>query len=737
VPLRQRRPARAVRLFLAIAAATAVAVSAIQGAPVAAQSPGVVSTPVFPGLEHQQIRVPLDDGKIAVANLLAFKAADASLRLRPMLAQGRVPGLETIPAMGKRELPRGAVAGVNGGFWLRGPVGDPNSFLALDGKLVSEAETQGAGPRGTFARRGDGSFVMDRLGTTVSLRVDGVDGTHLVTAVNRFHRASPPYPDDTVRPIFLYTPHFGASVNLQPITVDGAPLPMVVLVAEGLEPRASGRATGQIGRLAAAPGEVAIPPGGSLIVAHGAAATDLAAAVPGTQVDVEVEVEPADSAPEEWTTAVDALAAGPLIVRRYERVEPTGWEHEGFAPATHSNVRHPRSAVALTGDGRVLLVTVDGRQPGYSAGMTMHELSHFLRTLGVRDGLSLDGGGSSQFVIDGTLRNRPCCDASLRPVATGLFVYHSYAFTRTTRIAGAGREETAAAVALAAHPDGAEEAVIASAANFPDALAGGPLAHRLDAPLLLSGRDDLPVATLDALAKLQPERVTILGGTAAIGQAVEERLRGRYTVRRLSGLGRVETATAIAGALGEQHERVFLADARSFPDALSAAAPGGLLGMPILLTGPDTLAPPAAAFLEQAGTRDVVIVGGASAVGEAVAEQLDTLGYTVTRLAGSSRFGTAAAVNRWAAARLPRLRDNGLVVAAGASFADALAGGPLAASRRQLLMIAPTLDIDGNPESKAYFAELAAGDLLESTLIGGHAALSSYAQWQLDQLPQD
>lgn len=727
--------ARFTRLPAALLTAAVLAVTAVQGGPVTAQAPETITTPVFPGLEHQQITFPLDGGRVAVANVLSFKAADRRLQLRPVLAQDRVPGLETVPAMGKRELPEGAVAGINGGFWLKNPVGDPNSFLALDGRLVSESETQGAGPRGTFARRDDGSFVMDRLDSAVSLRIDGVEGRQVVTALNRFHRSTPPYPDDTVRPIYVYTRHFGASVDIQPITVDGAPLPLLVLVAQGLEPRASGTATGEISGIAPAPGAVAIPDGGSLIVAHGAAATDLAAVVPGAQADVEVELEPADSSPGDWERTVDALAAGPLIVRRYERVEPPGWENEGFAPATHSNVRHPRSAIALTGDGRVLLVTVDGRQPSYSAGMTMHELSHFLRTLGVRDGLSLDGGASSQFVVDGTLRNRPCCDASLRPVATGLFVYHSYAFTRTTRIAGAGREATAAAVALAAYPTGTEEVVLAAAANFPDALAGGPLAHTLEAPLLLTGRDELPVATLDALAKLQPQRVTILGGTAAVGDAVEARLRARYTVRRLAGAGRVETAAAIGRALGEQHERVFLADARSFPDALSAAAPGGLLNMPILLTGPDTLAPPVAQFLDDAGVDEVVIVGGPSAVGAQVADQLDELGYTVTRLAGSSRFGTAAAVNRWAAARVPRLRDNGLIVAAGASFADALAGGPLAASRNQLLMIAPTQDIDGNPESKAYFAELADGGLLHTTLIGGHAALSSFVQWQLDQLP--
>jgi exopolysaccharide biosynthesis protein len=64
----------------------------------------------------------------------------------------------------------------------------------------------------------------------------------------------------------------------------------------------------------------------------------------------------------------------------------------------------PRSAVGLNQNGRwLILVVVDGRQPGYSDGITFPELADFLISLGAYDGMNLDGGGSSALVIDGKL----------------------------------------------------------------------------------------------------------------------------------------------------------------------------------------------------------------------------------------------------------------------------------------------------------------------------------------------
>ena len=75
---------------------------------------------------------------------------------------------------------------------------------------------------------------------------------------------------------------------------------------------------------------------------------------------------------------------------------------EGFAPLEAPGFfgsfvasRQPRTLAGVRADGRLLLVTVDGRRPGWSAGVTLREAARVMRSLGARDALNLDGGGST------------------------------------------------------------------------------------------------------------------------------------------------------------------------------------------------------------------------------------------------------------------------------------------------------------------------------------------------------
>lgn len=688
--------------------------------------------PVWPGLSRRPLAFALADGLPQRADVLEFSADDEALTLRPVLAQDRVAGLETVPGMGRRLLAAGAVAGINGGFWRSDPVGDPNSYLALDGALVSDAETQGAGPRGTFAVGAGSALLMDRLDSTTTVDAPGLAAPVAVTGVNRRYSAAPPYPDGD-RPAYLYTPHYGA-VDVGPVAPPGRPEPpFLALVVDGLVPRAAGPAQGTVSAVTTTAGTLPVPAGGAVIVGHGEAAVALSALAPGTPLTVDTVLEPLTTPAADWTDVVQGLAAGPLIVAGGAPTDPADWEDEGFAPQVHSDVRAPRSAIGVTADRRILLVTVDGRQPGTASGMTIAELARFLVGLGAVDALSLDGGGSTQLATDGLLRNRACCDEALRPVADGLFVFHDYAFAASERLAGDRRETTAAAVAAAGWPEGAREVLLAAAGGFPDALAGGPLAAALDAPLLLTGPTALPDVTAAALADLDPETVTVLGGEAAVGERVVAALgEAGYGVRRLAGPERTATAAAVATALGPRHPRAFLAAAGDFPDALTAAAPAGLLGAPVLLSGPAALPESTTALLADAEVAEVVVTGGTAAIGETVTAALEERGVAVTRLAGADRFGTARAVNEWALRTLD-LDPGGLVVARGDAFPDALAGGPLAARRRQLLTIVPGIDVNANRDSAAFLA--GRDDALRFvTLLGGPAGLSSFQHWQLDQL---
>jgi exopolysaccharide biosynthesis protein len=92
--------------------------------------------------------------------------------------------------------------------------------------------------------------------------------------------------------------------------------------------------------------------------------------------------------------------------------------------------RNPRTAAGIANTRRrVLLVAVDGRQKGYSAGMSLRELATLMRALGARDAINLDGGGSTTLVVadphaSGALRiaNQPSDSAGERAVGDALAI---------------------------------------------------------------------------------------------------------------------------------------------------------------------------------------------------------------------------------------------------------------------------------------------------------------------------
>jgi hypothetical protein len=170
-------------------------------------------------------------------------------------------------------------------------------------------------------------------------------------------------------------------------------------------------ADGRVVRVATADTEV--PANGAVLsAAPGAAAVwlrDNAAAV-GSVLTVDV----AFAAETPGCKAVDVIGAGPRLVRA-GRVDVT---EEGFA---HQKVRHPRTAFAITGEGRWLFITLDGRQPA-SNGMTLVELAGELVSMGVREAINLDGGGSTVMIAGGRVRNNPS-DGRERPVSDAILIF--------------------------------------------------------------------------------------------------------------------------------------------------------------------------------------------------------------------------------------------------------------------------------------------------------------------------
>lgn len=159
------------------------------------------------------------------------------------------------------------------------------------------------------------------------------------------------------------------------------------------------------------------PPGTVTLVAGRDAPASLRAALlalaPGDPVALEVSLGPG--------TPWHAVGGRPIVLE--DGVITRAARDSGSFSVT----RHPRTAVGLADGGRrVLLVVVDGRQPGWSAGMSLPELAELLRQLGAREGINLDGGGSSALVVrrggDLVVANRPSDPQGERPVANALAV---------------------------------------------------------------------------------------------------------------------------------------------------------------------------------------------------------------------------------------------------------------------------------------------------------------------------
>lgn len=97
------------------------------------------------------------------------------------------------------------------------------------------------------------------------------------------------------------------------------------------------------------------------------------------------------------------------------------WEIEKSNKA-FSETRHPRTAVAKLKDGKFLMITVDGRQPAVSVGMSLHELAEYLLSLGAVDAMNLDGGGSTTMFLDGRVVNTPSDREGERKVGDAILV---------------------------------------------------------------------------------------------------------------------------------------------------------------------------------------------------------------------------------------------------------------------------------------------------------------------------
>jgi putative cell wall-binding protein len=304
------------------------------------------------------------------------------------------------------------------------------------------------------------------------------------------------------------------------------------------------------------------------------------------------------------------------------------------------------------------------------------------------------------------------------------------------RLSGLDRYATAAATAEYTYTT-STKAIIASGESWADALTGSALSGALTAPLLLTAKDALPAVTAAALGRMMgtSKIVYIIGGESAVGAGVATTLTGLgYVVTRISGADRYATAAAVAAkvkvlsTIGSLNGKVtcVLASGQGYADALSVGPLAHNNIMPILLTEPNTLTAATSAAITANGCKQMLIVGGTSAVSAAVATAADALtGVNVVRVSGADRYATSVAVanKAWASTANGGLgwAKTIIAIARGDSFADGLAASQLSAK----IAVTPLLLVQADMIPATVTAAIAgkATTLTDIRVVGGLSAI--------------
>ncbi|NMN01535.1 cell wall-binding repeat-containing protein [Bifidobacterium panos] len=289
---------------------------------------------------------------------------------------------------------------------------------------------------------------------------------------------------------------------------------------------------------------------------------------------------------------------------------------------------------------------------------------------------------------------------------------------RLTRLSGDTRYDTMGKVVSQAYPDTAGTVIVASGANYPDALSASGLSGVLDAPIVLTDPNALSSQAVAQIKRLNPFKVIIVGGVNAVSGNVESQLKSYVrTVERQGGETRYDTSYLLyelGGWRGRgDYDTAIVASGAGYADALSVSSYAYASEVPVFLCDPDA-GLTAAQRTALARFERVIVVGGVNAVPDRHVSGLPG----VIRLAGQTRYETSVALAKWTQSN--GLGMNGVVYARGDDYPDALVSGPLAGRNK-----APVLLVSDAKGPAVSYSKGFKGKVSTAYVVGGSAAVSA------------
>ncbi len=336
------------------------------------------------GITYRQIRRGTPDGPLMV-HLTEVDWNNPQVEVDVAPAGEKIMSRQPVSAIAIGE---NATVAINGGYFAI-PSGAPIGAMVRNREWV-RLPSRGRSALGITADR---KIVMDNLNAAGMLTFNQTVSVvvHDLNATREDNR------------VIVYTPRWGGFITIGAddfaLSVSGG---KVVEIYSGMA------------------GDVSIPKDGFAVVATGTAKTSFAfvtAALKDQPAELTFRTQP------DFPNLLHVLGGGPRLVKGGQEFVTAEMEQFNTPPFQNDPAkgRAPRTAVGVTKEGKLLLVVIDGRQPGVSIGATLWETARLMLELGAVDALNLDGGGSSTMVVQNKVVNAPS-DGRERPVGNALVV---------------------------------------------------------------------------------------------------------------------------------------------------------------------------------------------------------------------------------------------------------------------------------------------------------------------------
>jgi Phosphodiester glycosidase/FlgD Ig-like domain len=358
-------------------------------APASAQPPVIL----MPNVTFQQ-EVDFTPHGPVVVNVITTPPPVGDYAIQPVLGGGTTIGpRETVPQLETDVSSTATVAGINGDFYVANN-GNPNGIYIQGNTL----EHWSSANRSSLGFDSSGNLHVKRFATLGTWK-----GTGQRRPLNGLNQTP------TAGQVVLFTPAWGARTPVVANAVEAVlePFPAAAPDTDLTAPVTSVSATG---------GGTPIPPDGAVLMADGKTIGSklLVEGTTGTSVTTHFIL------PSDWQNVIDAFGGGPVLVKSSKPVFDAG---ENFI-SDQLTERDARAAVGQLADGRVILVAVDGDQPGYSAGMTTYELAQEMVRLGAVTAGAVAYGSGVTAAFDGQLLSKPNSVAQAQAVREAVLVQY-------------------------------------------------------------------------------------------------------------------------------------------------------------------------------------------------------------------------------------------------------------------------------------------------------------------------